>query len=190
MGRDTNGGLSRIEKGFIDEKSQRNIDSSQTTSDLGNVLEQEINPESLQQSHKTMKDLEKILDEKHWGFYELYCNEDISEFHKAHKHLIDSYVNEIANRKYESWDGKITIISPDKKEIIRNSVLDGVRFIKYVRRTSKDNLTFGVLEKAAYYYAYDNDKIKDVNKTETYLIMKAFEAYAKWTLYTEVWLDR
>ena len=88
--------------------------------------------------------------------------------------MIDDYVNEITNKKYEDLDGKITIITPDKKEIIRNSVLDGIRFAQYVRRTTKDAITIGMRDKVAYYYVYDNAKIKDVNKIEAYLISRAF----------------
>jgi hypothetical protein len=46
------------------EKRQESGDMklSQTTPDLENVLGQKINSQSLQQSQKTMKDLEQILD--------------------------------------------------------------------------------------------------------------------------------
>ena len=158
------------------EKRQESGDMklSQTTPDLENVLGQKINSQSLQQSQKTMKDLEQILDVEYWWFYKLYCNEDISRLNEFQKMMIDDYVNEITNKKYEDLDGKITIITPDKKEIIRNSVLDGIRFAQYVRRTTKDAITIGMRDKVAYYYVYDNAKIKDVNKIEAYLISRAF----------------
>lgn len=177
MGGDTNWNLSnRIGDDGMAEKEQRTGDMKlpQTTPDLENVLGQKINAQSLQQSQKTMKDLEQILDVKKWGFYELYSNEDISGLNEFQKKMIDRYVNEITNKKYENPDGKITIITPDKKEIIRNSVLDGIRFAQYIKRTTKDAITRRMREKAAYYYAYDNDKIKDVNIIEASLIMGAF----------------